>query len=161
MTPQEQAIAGAFTSPAFRLGVSRGLWRLLRRDGVVAIIAIACADRGDEVNDYLLHFDLTNYPREAPTGFLWDEDAKIGLPQARWPTGGERITQVFNAQFHPGRCLYLPCDRFAIANHGTGWVDGPENQPFRWQPERGLVFYLEIVSELLNSKDYTGRYRSA
>lgn len=159
MTPQEQAINGAFNARAFRLGEARKRWRLARCDGAVAIIAITCADRGDGVVEYLFRFDLTNYPSEAPTAKLWDEEKQAMLQQKLWPNGGARIAQVFNSSF-PHECLYLPCDRAAIANHGERWLEQDDNKDLIWKPERGLVFYLEVVSELLTSTDYTGCGRS-
>lgn len=158
MTTTDEAIAEAFASTAFRLGEARGRWRLVWRNGTIAAIAIACATRDDGVTEYLFRFDLTNYPRESPTAYLWDDLRKTSLAQDLWPTGGPRIAQVFSTSFHPGTCLYLPCDRVAVAKHAPTWPD--EHPHLRWSPERGLVFYLEIVSELLTSKDYQGRARS-
>jgi len=50
-------------------------------------------------------------------------------------------------------CLYLPCDRMSIEGHPNWQHEHPSRL---WNPERGIICYVEQLHDLLNSNDYSG-----
>ena len=75
-----------------------------------------------------------------------------------WPYGRVIVPSVFRPEWRQGLCLYLPCDRLSFEGH----VNWSNEHPARlWNPERGIVCYLEQLYELLTSKDYTGTRSTA
>lgn len=68
------------------------------------------------------------------------------------------------SRIHVSRCRniavtvhYLPCDRRAIEGHDAWRHQYPSRL---WQPQRGIICYLEQIYDLLNQSDYTGLRRS-
>ncbi|MGA2795357.1 MAG: hypothetical protein ABSE69_17895, partial [Roseiarcus sp.] len=59
-----------------------------------------------------------------------------------------------NPNWKNGACLYLPCDRQSIEGHAN-WCQ--EHPSLIWDPAIGVVHYLRVVHDLLNSGDYGGR----
>jgi len=57
-----------------------------------------------------------------------------------------------------GTVLYLPCDRESLVGHDNWRREMPSKI---WRPADGLVQYLELVHELLQSRDYAPPLRSA
>ncbi|HWQ38347.1 MAG TPA: hypothetical protein VNM24_07000 [Burkholderiales bacterium] len=136
----------------FVLGGRDGRWRLLRVAWPFADIAIAAALREGSPSEYAMRFECTGYP-SGVTGRLWDMEEDAPLRVARWPGGKSRVPAVFRADWKGGSCLYLPCDRVTIEGH-ENWRT--QHRSMCWSRSRGIVSYLEVVSELLTSKDYTG-----
>lgn len=99
-----------------------------------------------------MRFECTGYPNGV-TGRLWDMEANAPLPVGRWPGGKSRVPAVFRPEWKGGSCLYLPCDRVTIEGHENWRTQHPS---MCWSRSRGILSYLEVVSELLNSNDYTG-----
>jgi hypothetical protein len=98
--------------------------------------------------EYVLRFELTNYPADAPIATPWDESTNSELGAAGRPKGGRAAT-AFRMDWQGGAALYLPCDRTAAAGH-TGWAS------WRWDSSKDITYYLRLVYELLNDEDYTG-----
>ena len=53
---------------------------------------------------------------------------------------------------------YLPCDRESFVGHENWRHEMPSKI---WRPAAGVVQYLELVHELLHSRDYTPPLRAA
>jgi hypothetical protein len=148
MAPDERALLKDLQNGAFRLGVAESKWRLGTINWPHLTIAI-CARDGQW---FTLRFECVNYPIGPPTACLWDLERAARLAVELWPKGrGGRVSAVFNPAWKRGTALYLPCDREAITGHDVWLKTLPE---LIWRPADGIVQYLEIVHELLNSNDY-------
>jgi hypothetical protein len=148
MTPDERALSADLEKGNFRIGVAEQKWRLDH----VAWPKIDIAVRARDGLWFSLHFDCTNYPVSAPTACLWDFTRNSRLAFELWPKHrGGRVAAVFNPGWKEGTALYLPCDREAMAGHDVWITTLPA---LIWRPADGIVQYLEIVHELLNSYDY-------
>jgi hypothetical protein len=101
-----------------------------------------------------LRFECGDYPRTPPTARPWDIERDAPLSHDRWPTGRERVPLAFNPGWKNGACLYLPCDRQSIEGHANWFQEHPS---LIWDPAIGVVHYLRVVHDLLNSGDYGGR----
>src|SRR6202035_267944 len=85
----------------------------------------------------------------------WDVERNEVLAFDLWPKGqGGRVSAVFRTDWKNGTSLYLPCDRESLTGH-----DNWRNQlPSKiWRSADGVVQYLELVHELLHSRDYAPR----
>jgi hypothetical protein len=149
VAPDEAALDEHLARADFLYGQEHGRWRLINRSWPFATISVTARDG----KQYALRFECTGYPGTPVTACLWDEAGNCKLPAARWPGGGGRVAAVFRVDWNNGECPYLPCDRRAIAGHND-WLT--TYRPMLWQPQVGICHYLEQVSELLHSKDYTG-----
>lgn len=132
-------------SARFRAGAARGRWTLLGLEWPQLFVRVA-SWFGDGV---VLKMDCSDYPHQPPTAMPWDVERSARLDFARWPRGG-RVAKVFRPDWKDGTALYLPCDRLSIEGH-PNWLS--EFPSYIWQPERGVVQYLEIVHELLQSHE--------
>ena len=151
MTPDERALRADVAKAAFRLGESEGRWRLIEISWPSVKIGVSAKDSVE----YVLKFDCANYPGTPPTARPWDLLGNAQLAANRWPRGkGGRLSAVFRPDWKGGSALYLPCDRISIAGHEPWRTQMPSKL---WQPSMGIVHYLELVHELLHSKDYTPR----
>lgn len=148
MRPDENAFRADVSRAEFRLGEVEGRWRLITIAWPHAIIAVTAAD-GREV---VLRFQCSGFPATLPTAGPWDVERNAPLAHDRWPKSkGGRLGSVFNPGWKQGTALYLPCDREAIEGH-DGWRTQMPSKI--WRPADGIVQYLELVHELLNSRDY-------
>ena len=68
------------------------------------------------------------------------------------------MASVFRPNWKAGSALYLPCDRESIRGHDNWRNEMPSKI---WDPAKGIVHYLELVHELLNSADYVPPLRAA
>ncbi len=150
IAPDEKALRADLESGRFLAGAARKRWRLVAIEWPVALIAVSARD-GQE---YLLRFDCSGYPQNSPTARLWDAERNAPLEFAVWPKGGGRITAVFRNDWKAGTALYLPCDRTAIEGHDNWRTEHPSKI---WNPSKGITQYVEIVHELLQSRDYVAR----
>jgi hypothetical protein len=153
-SPDEEVFRAHLRAGGFLLGQSSGRWRLAKIAWPHAVIGVRARD-GVEFG---LRFDCTGYPRRPPTARLWDIGKDAPLAHAEWPKGASRIPLAFNPGFKNGSCLYLPCDRQSIEGHAN-WQH--EHPALIWDPAVGVVHYLRIVHDLLNSGDYLGRRGAA
>lgn len=146
----EHVLQDHLASGRFRSGVASGRWRFIALDWPYLICGVTASDS----IEYGMRFECSNYPQSPVTGQPWDADANKPLPFDRWPSGKARIPLAFNPAWHNGICLYLPCDRISIEGHAN-WLQ--EHPSLVWDPAVGIVHYLRVVHDLLNSGDYLGR----
>jgi hypothetical protein len=147
MSIDEQALRADLGSGRFLAGVDRGRWRLHEIRWPRVLVDVMAKDK----RAFMLRLDCLNYPDVAPTGTFWDVANGRQLPFDKWPRGGERIRLAFRHDWKGGGALYLPCDRESFAGH-DGWRT--QYPQLIWDPRRGVVMYLEVVHELINSRDY-------
>jgi len=150
MAPDERAFRADVAKAAFRLGEADGRWQLMKIAWPLIFIIVAAKDD----TKYMLRFECSGYPQSLPTAMLWDDEKNAMLAFNHWPRGqGGRVGAVFRSDWKGGTALYLPCDRVSIEGH-TNWVT--EMPSKIWRPAEGIIQYLELVHELLNSRDYKG-----
>lgn len=153
ISPAQEALESDLSAPAFRCGQFEGRWRLVSMSWPHVFIAISAPARANAPAEFIFRFECTGYRQKPPIGCPWDLEAKTLLPASRWPRGRSIFSSVFRPDWKGGESLYLPCDRMALEGHDQ-W---PHQHPNRmWQPERGIVCYLEQVYELFNQSDYSG-----
>jgi hypothetical protein len=150
INPEEAVFQMHLAGGSFRSGAAAGRWRAVSTAWPHPIFAVRAADG----LEFGLRFDCNGYPRVAPTARLWDFVKDVPLAPGLWPAGGGRILLAFNPQWKFGACIYIPCDRLSIEGH-TNWFH--EHPSLIWDPLVGIVHYLRVVHELLNSGDYGGR----
>jgi hypothetical protein len=147
--PDQRAFEADVAKATFRLGEAEGRWRLIKVSWPFAFISVFAKD-GVE---YELRFNCSGYPEMAPTGGPWDVERNQILAFNRWPRGsGGRVSAVFRTDWKNGTALYLPCDRESFAGHENWRAEMPSKI---WRPKDGIVQYLELVHELLHSRDYS------
>lgn len=150
MSPEEAVFSRHLAGGPFRSGAAAGRWREVSVTWPYAVFGIRASDGAE----YGLRFECNDYPRTAPTARPWDIEQNTPLNPSRWPTGRERVPLAFNPDWKNGVCLYLPCDRISIEGHANWFQEHPS---LIWDPATGIVHYLRIVHDLLNSGDYGGR----
>lgn len=147
--PDERAFRADVATPGFRLGVADGRWQLLDIAWPIALLSVTASDG----HAFVLRFDCSGFPESPPTARLWDPVDGAPLDASRWPrSSGGRVGAVFRRDWKDGTALYLPCDREAIVGHENWRTQMPSKI---WRPSAGITQYLELVHELLNSRDYT------
>lgn len=153
--PDERAFQADVAKAAFRLGEREGRWRLAGITWPYALIGVTARD-GREL---ILRSNVEGYPQSPPTAGPWDVERNAILAFDRWPrSNGGRVASVFRANWKGGSALYLPCDRESLPGHDNWRNEMPSKI---WDPANGIVHYLEIVHELLNSADYVSPLRAA
>lgn len=147
-SPDERALRADVGKANFRLGEAEGRWQLVKIAWPFVLIVVTAKDG----RKYMLRFECSGYPQSLPTATLWDQEQNAILSFNLWPRGqGGRVSAVFRTDWKNGTALYLPCDRISIDGH----VNWKNELPSKiWRPEEGIIQYLEIVHELLNSRDY-------
>lgn len=145
MDPDERALIEDLDSTRFLLGVDRGHWRLIERDGVLVTFDLT-ARTGRRVG---VRLDCEGYPAFAPTGQLWSIADMCPLPVHEWPSGG-RASQVFNPSWSQqfGGAFYYPYDRRALEGHGNWANDHPGH---RWGIDKTVVDALYLLREILRT----------
>ena len=149
--PDERALRDDLGSARFQVGVDAGRWRLISITWPYALIAVSAAPRENAPGEFVLRFELSGYPADAPTGCPWDLDQDDVLPAGQRPKGS-RVGHIFRADWEGGRALYAPWDRLALA-HGS-WAD--KYPMYAWNARRDLTFYLTNVHDALDNDDYLG-----
>lgn len=139
--------------PEFRCGEIEGRWRHISTSWPFVVIAVAAPPRPSAPIEFGFRFECSGYRRSPPTAQPWDFAANTPLAAGSWPTGPSHVSAVFRPDWKGGTCLYLPCDRIALDGHDQWRTDHPSRL---WQPERGILCYLEQIYGLLNYSDYTG-----
>jgi hypothetical protein len=146
--PDQRAFEADVAKATFRLGEAEGHWRLIEINWPLTFIGVVAKD-GQE---YVLRLNCAGYPQVAPTGGPWDMKLNQILAFDLWPRGaGGRVSAVFRNDWKSGTALYLPCDRESLVGHDNWRREMPSKI---WRPVDGIVQYLEIVYELLQSRDY-------
>ena len=153
--PDQRAFEADVAKAAFRLGEAEGRWRLISVGWPFVFLGVVAKDR----REYVLRLDCAGYPQVPPTGGPWDMKANKVLAFDLWPRGqGGRVTAVFRTDWKKGTALYLPCDRESLIGHDNWRREMPSKI---WRPSDGIGQYLELVHELLQSRDYAAPLRSA
>lgn len=153
LPPDRVLLERDLAAPEFRCGAIEGRWRHVATAWPHVTLAVSAPPRPKAPTEFGFRFECSGYRVTPVTGQPWDLEANTPLPAARWPTGPSIVASVFRPGWKQGVCLYLPCDRLAIAGHEK-W---PDEHPSRlWQPARGIICYLEQVHELFNQSDYSG-----
>jgi hypothetical protein len=153
LSPDRLLLEQDLAAPEFRCGEIEGRWRRIDIRWPHVILAVAAIERPRAPKEYGFRFECSGY-REVPViGQPWDLETDGPLPVARWPTGPSIVSSVFRPSWKQGRCLYLPCDRMSIEGHDSWRHEHPSRL---WQPQRGIICYLEQIHELLNQSDYSG-----
>ena len=146
--PDERAFEADVAKPAFRLGQAEGRWRLLKTVWPFVFMSVTAKDG----RAFTLRFNCAGYPQTPPTAGPWDINRNAVLAIDRWPRGvSGRVKAVFRPDWKNGTALYLPCDRESIAGHPNWRTEMPSKI---WRPVDGILQYLELVHELLQSRDY-------
>ena len=146
--PDERAFEADAAKPAFRLGQAEGRWRLLKTVWPFVFMSVTAKD----VRAFTLRFNCAGYPQTPPTAGPWDINRNAVLAIDRWQRGvSGRVKAVFRPDWKNGTALYLPCDRESIAGHPNWRTEMPSKI---WRPVDGILQYLELVHELLQSRDY-------
>lgn len=140
---------------AFRLGQAEERWQLISMVWPFVLFGVIAKDG----REYVLRLNCAGYPQAEPTGGPWDMKTDQVLAFDLWPRGkGGRVSAVFRTDWKSGTALYLPCDRESILGHDNWRKEMPSKI---WRPADGIVQYLELVYELLQSCDYVSPLRSA
>jgi len=147
MKPDERALRTDLQSARFLSGEDRGRWQFRELQPPFLFVNVSAKDN----RNYTLRLDCSGYPANPPTGTFWDMATGCRLSFDKWPTGGERIQLAFKQSWKGGDALYIPCDRESITGHDA-WVS--QYPQMIWNPARGIPMYLEIVHDLLQSRDY-------
>jgi len=151
--PDRLLLESDLAAPHFRCGQIEGKWRHVTTTWPHVIFAVASAKRSHAPDEYAFRFECSGYRQTPPTAQPWDIDGQKSLAAARWPGGRSLVPAVFRPEWKGGQCLYLPCDRMSIDGHGE-WIHKHPNR--LWQPQRGIICYLEQLYDLLNQDDYSG-----
>jgi hypothetical protein len=147
-SPDLRAFEADVAKAAFRLGEVESRWRLIETAWPYTFIGVTAKD----LREYILRLNCAGYPQTPPTGGPWDMIENKVLAFDRWPRGqGGRVSAVFRTDWKNGTALYLPCDRESFAGHGNWQHEMPSKI---WRPADGVIQYLELVHELLYSRDY-------
>jgi hypothetical protein len=141
------------TAPAFRCGEIEGRWRYLATQWPHAVFSVAAPSRPGAPEQFEFRFNCSGYRATPVSAQPWDHAANRPLPGARWPTGPKIVSSVFRPEWKKGQCLYLPCDRMSIEGH-PNWRN--EHPSRLWQPDRGIICYLEQLHGLFFDSDYSG-----
>jgi len=150
LPPDETVFRAHLTGGRFQSGAASGRWRFVSVSWPNALFGVRAADG----SEYGLLFNCVDYPRTPATARLWDIEQNCPLSVAKWPKGQDRVPLAFNPNWKDGSCLYLPCDRISIEGHENWHQLHPS---LIWNPTLGIVHYLRVVYDLLNSGDYGGR----
>ena len=152
--PDERALRQHLRGGRFVAGVAAGKWWLISLTWPVALIAVAAAERPNGPKEFVLRFDLTDYPQAAPTGGIWDVDGDASLAPDHRPKG-HPAAQLFRTDGWAGgaTAMYAPWDRVALQAHPE-WAQTYPRQA--WNATRDLSFALSQIHEVLNADDYLG-----
>jgi hypothetical protein len=147
----EAAFRNDIASDAFQAGVLEGFWEIPPEAAGMAwphfLIKVASSLSTVPAGGVTLRFTLDGYPNTAPTAVPWDLTKNAPLAPADWPKGEGLVAQAFKPGWNNALCLYIPCDRGAMAGHDVWKTQHPH---YYWQPTFTIVRYLECVRRCLN-----------
>lgn len=151
--PDRAMLEQDLAAPEFRCGEIEGRWRVVSLSWPHLIVSVSAPARPQSPNEYAFRFECSGYRHRPVTAQPWDIASNNPLAARLWPSGVSIVPSVFRPEWKQGLCLYLPCDRMSIEGHEAWRNDHPSRI---WQPERGIVCYLEQVYELFHQSDYSG-----
>ena len=147
MTPDEMQLRADLESARFLSGEDRGRWEFKKLEWPHLYVSVTARDN----RKFTLRLNCSGYPTQAPTGTFWNLAMGARLPFNEWPTGGVRVSLAFKPTWKDGNALYIPCDRESFAGHDAWVAQYPQ---LVWNPTKGITHYLEVVHDLLQSRDY-------
>lgn len=147
MAPDEKALRADLASARFLAGEDRNRWQFKKLEWPHLFVTVTARDG----REYALRLNCSGFPAAAPTGTFWDLASGSRLPFDKWPRGGERIRLTFRPDWKNGDALYIPCDRESFVGHDCWATQHPQ---LIWKPAKGISHYLEVVHDLLQSRDY-------
>jgi hypothetical protein len=147
MAPDEQSLRADLTSARFLSGEDRNRWQFKKLEWPYLYADVT----GRDGREFTLRLNCSGFPSSAPTGTFWDLSTNSRLAFEKWPQGGERIQLAFKPGWKNGDALYIPCDRESFVGHDCWAAQYPQ---LIWKPSKGITHYLEVVHELLQSRDY-------
>lgn len=151
--PDRMLLEQDLAATEFRCGEVEGRWRYVKTIWPHAIIGVSAPPRPGAPVEFGFRFDCTGYRQVPVTAQPWEIERNAPPPDPIWPTGPHLVSAVFNPDWKNGLCLYLPCDRLSIEGHGNWIAEYPSRL---WQPQRGLICYLEQLHDLFHQSDYSG-----
>jgi hypothetical protein len=152
-SPAQQLLVRDLAAADIRCGEIEGRWRRVAFQWPHVIFAFSAPPRPNAPLEFGLRFECSGYRQTPVTGQPWEFDTNGPLPKAKWPTGQKIVSSIFRPDWKEGHCLYLPCDRMSIEGH-PNWIN--EHPARLWQPDRGIICYLEQIYDLFNQSDYAG-----
>ncbi len=147
MAPDEQSLRADLASARFLSGEDRNRWQFKKLEWPHVYISVFARDG----REYVLRLNCSGFPAAAPTGTFWDLTIGNRLSFDKWPKGGERLRLAFRPDWQNGDALYIPCDRNSLVGHDAWVAQYPQ---LIWKPAKGIGHYLEVVHDLLQSRDY-------
>lgn len=147
MAPDEQSLRADLVSARFLAGEDRSRWQFKKLEWPHLYVGVIARDG----REYILRLNCNGFPTTPPTGTFWDFALDNRLPFDKWPSGGERLRLAFRPEWKNGDALYIPCDRESFVGH-DGWAS--QYPQLVWKPAKGISHYLEVVHDLLQSRDY-------
>lgn len=147
MAPDEQSLRADLRSARFLSGEDRERWHFKELEWPFLCVNVTARDG----REFTLRLNCSGFPSLAPTGTFWDLSTNSRLSFDKWPQGGERIQLAFKPGWKNGDALYIPCDRESLVGHDQWLAQYPQ---LIWKPINGISQYLEVVHELLQSRDY-------
>ncbi len=153
LPPDRALLEQDLSAPEFRCAEIEGRWRAVAIRWPHVLVAVSAPARPQAPIEYCFRFECSGYRQNPATAQLWDLAGDSPLAVARWPTGSVHLTAVFRPDWKQGQCLYIPCDRMSIDGHDNWRSEYPDRL---WQPQRGLVSYLEQIYEFFHQSDYSG-----
>lgn len=151
--PDRALVELDLAAPAFRCGEIEGRWRRLSTLWPHAVIAVAAPPRPKSPEAFAFRFNCSGYRATPVSAQPWDQAGNRPLPAPQWPAGPSIVSSVFRPDWKNGECLYLPCDRMSIDGHPNWQTEHPSRL---WQPDRGIICYLEQLHGLFFDSDYSG-----
>lgn len=143
--PDMEAVQGAMASGAYLLGDVEGRWKCIKLEWPIVYMTVTSARRENAPDTYTFRFECTNYPITAPDAVVWDLGRSEVAQGSSRPAGTGRVQTAFSRS---DGSVYLPCFRQWVVHFGQ--------HPWQWAPEKGLVFCLELLFNLLHSAEYSG-----
>lgn len=142
--PVLDAIDADLSSKNFKVGVARGLWRLVETKFPFYVFSVTERVSEGQDKEHFFRFELNGFPAAAPWAQFWDLARGVELPVAQRPQSNTLQKESFKAWQHPA--VYRPWDRFAGA-HNDWSTKYPD---LAWNPTRNLSFALNDLYQILN-----------
>lgn len=158
MEPDERTLRADVESGRFQCQIDEK-WGDPRIDWPYLYLWVKARPTESGIERYWLRVNCIGYPLRAPTGTFWDMDSNAQLSDDKRPWGIEEVKLAFRPDWpdeaHGGKgsAFYMFYDGVAISTH----VDWPRTNPGRlWSQDKTIVDYLNEITRLLDSSDYTG-----
>lgn len=141
----------------FREGELKGDWGLAEGAPAPwphALLWIRTAERDSRTVRFYFRFDLTGYPKSAPSACLWNIDKGEVLDESKRPRDSSGAVLIeFRMPWNGYHALYVPWDRGGIQSH----PDWTKTYPGRiWREGCTICDFLDWTWELLNADTYAG-----